>query len=38
MCSTSERNSRVYRTLTTTPVATTMASGEKNQAIAANEK
>jgi hypothetical protein len=38
MCSTSERNSRVYNTVTTTPVAATMANGEKNQAMAANEK
>jgi hypothetical protein len=37
-CKTSERNSRPYKINTTNAVAKTNAVGEKNQAIAANEK
>lgn len=38
MCITSERNSRQYSTVTTTPVASTITSGETNQPSSANEK
>ncbi|GEM_PF-6011571 len=38
MANSREWNSRVYKTSTTSTVATIMAMGEKNQASAANEK
>lgn len=38
ICSTSERNSRRYSTDTTTPVASTITSGETNQPSSAKEK